>query len=107
MVNLYKATLRSTIWRRRFWPKTSSFKKRLEKEICDGFGNVELTRLDILNNSEIAMEMVQIDLRKSVRFGTLRSSEAPGWGEYGEDSAQLEGPVESENQAKLGQNQQK
>ena len=34
----------------------------LEKEICDGFGNVELTRLDILNNSEIAMEMVQIDL---------------------------------------------
>ena len=45
------------------------------------------------------------ELRKSVRFGTPRSSRAPGWGEDGEDSAQPEGPVESANQAKLGQNQ--
>ena len=40
-------------------------------------------------------------LRKSVRFGTLRSSRAPGWGEDGEDSAQPEGPVEPENQAQI------
>ena len=39
--------------------KTSSFSKR---KSAHGFGNMELARLDILNDSEIAMEMAQIDL---------------------------------------------